>query len=184
MCRAFTALAAGALALMLAACGSDETAALDALRSELEGAGSVSVSAEVSSNTGGRLAEYTLRCTRSDGEVTVEVLAPESLAGVSVSGGTGSGELRYGSLMLEVPLEGVSPLTALPLTLAAIEDGYAALSWSEGDETLFSLELSDASSVTLTLSAEGTPVRSELIDGGESAAVCEIGEFTINEAME
>ena len=182
MRRAVLALISAAMALALAACGAPEgEKALAGIRDALAEGAEAAVTAEVSSTLGGRYAEYTLSCVSSGGEYTLEVLEPAELAGVSARCSGGEGELEFSGLVLSCPVpEGLTPLTALPALLEALEGAQAVLSWSEGDQTLVSLDMDDELGVTVAFGEDMLPVSAEFTLSGESAAVCEIKEFSIS----
>lgn len=183
MRRAALALITGAMLFALAACGRSAGASLSALRASLEDAASVTVTASVSSVTGGRAREYTLECKSEGGKYALSVLAPAEIAGVSASYDGSVSQLEFDGLILPCGgIEGLSPLTALPELLEALKSGYETLSWEEGESTLVSLETDGAAGVTVELDSSGLPVGAEFTVSGESAAVCEITQFLITEA--
>ena len=155
MLRAALALAAGAMLLALTACGAPGEDALDELREDMTAADGVTVRAAVTSTAGGEYAEYELECTRSGGDY-------DGLALAFASPG------------------GVTPITALPELLRALESAYAALSWTEGESTFVSLEVTDSLTMTVELDGDGSPVWAELLEDGTASAQCEISQFTID----
>ena len=180
MRRAAAALTTLIFALALSACGGG-TDVLAQLRAGLEGAGEVRITAGEPSLSGTRPSEYNLTLERTDGGLTVTVNEPEEIAGVSAVYDEDTLSLEYEGLILPAPVTGeVSPITALPELLDALENGYEALSWSEGEDTYVSLEPSDGLGVTVRFNSGGEPVWAELLVGGESAVQCEITEFTVN----
>ncbi len=170
---AFTVLA---LALALSAC-SGAAEPLAELRGRLLSSESVSITAAVGSTAGGAERQYTLALTRQGGECAVSVLAPESLAGVRAVYDAEGRALEYEGLLLPAGEAGAGPVDALPLLLEALESGYVSLSWSEGESTLCSLELTDSLSVTLSLGPDGEVQWAELYEHGECAARCVIESF-------
>lgn len=182
MRRAASVLAALVLTLGLTACGGGGDA-LAPLREGLSEAQEVNITARVSSTLEGRAGEYELACRYTPEGGSVEVLAPEEIAGVSVSFGADGGELTFDGIVLDVPARsGVSPLNALPELVNALRDGQTDVCWSEGESDFVSVRYTDEVSATVELSAEGIPVWAELISDGVSAAVCEIEQFTVSEA--
>ena len=177
MRRAALALMTGALLLTLAGCGAQEQS-LEDLRARLEGAGEVSVSAVVTAATDSRYSEYSLECRADGGGYALTVLAPEEVAGVTARMDSETGVLEYDGLALSFE----TPGEALPTLCEALKAGYETLSWSEGDDTYISLEVTDELSVTVRLNAQGVPIWAELTVDGESAAACDITQFTISEA--
>ena len=181
MLRAALALAAGAMLLALTACGAPGEDALDELREDMTAADGVTVRAAVTSTAGGEYAEYELECTRSGGEYGVTVLAPAEVAGVTATLDLDGGTLGYDGLALAFASPGgVTPITALPELLRALESAYAALSWTEGESTFVSLEVTDSLTMTVELGRDGSPVWAELLEDGTASAQCEISQFTID----
>ena len=157
MLRAALALAAGAMLLALTACGAPGEDALDELREDMTASDGVTVRAAVTSTAGGEYAEYELECTRSEYGVTV--LAPAEVAGVTATLDLDGGTLGYDGLALAFASPGgVTPITALPELLRALESAYAALSWTEGESTFVSLEVTDSLTMTVELGGDGSPV--------------------------
>lgn len=178
MRRAFAALI---LCVFLTGCGASGDAALEGLREELSAADEVRLTALVCSAEGSRRSEFTLECVASGGECALTVLSPEELAGVTARFGADGPTLSYDTLALEfTEPEGVTPVTALPLLLGALESAYVTLSWTEDGDTFVSLEATDDLSLTVRLDTGGVPVWAELLEAGETAAQCEITEFTID----
>lgn len=183
MRRAASVLAALVLTLGLTACGGGGGDVLAPLREGLSEAQEVNITARVSSTLEGRAGEYELACRYTPEGGSVEVLAPEEIAGVAVSFGADGGELTFDGIVLDVPSRsGVSPLNALPELVNALRDGQTDVCWSEGESDFVSVRYTDEVSATVELSAEGIPVWAELISDGVSAAVCEIEQFTVSEA--
>ena len=167
MLRAALALAAGAMLLALTACGAPGEDALDELREDMTAADGVTVRAAVNSTAGG--------------EYGVTVLAPAEVAGVTATLDLDGGTLGYDGLALAFASPGgVTPITALPELLRALESAYAALSWTEGESTFVSLEVTDSLTMTVELGGDGSPVWAELLEDGTASAQCEISQFTID----
>ena len=82
----------------------------------------------------------------------------------------------------EYGVTGLAPAeeTALPELLRALESAYAALSWTEGESTFVSLEVTDSLTMTVELGGDGSPVWAELLEDGAASAQCEISQFTID----
>lgn len=182
MRRAITALIAGAMLFALTACG-DGGASLGALRERIDESDGLSITARVASTTDGRSESYTLECVSGPERCTVRVLEPAELAGVTASFDADTGVLSYDSLVLSFETPGdVTPITALPVLVSALSDAYETISWTEGEDTFVSLEVTDELGITLRLDNSGTPVWAEFLLGGEAVSQCEITQFSLSEA--
>jgi hypothetical protein len=119
------------LCLLAAGCGGaeqEESAAEQARRPFQEAAG-CTMEAEVTwSGEQEDVLRYTLRCDYvPDGASTVEILAPETAAGIQATVEGNSLQLTYAGDCLDADVagrEGVSPATGLPLVLEALRSGW------------------------------------------------------------
>lgn len=118
------------LCLLLTACGGtggEAGDAADARMSYRNMAGCV-MEAEVSCTQDGAAWEATLRCDYvPEGETTVEVLAPETIAGVKAVLSDGEVELVYEDQCLNagnLSSQEVSPMACLPQLMSALRDGW------------------------------------------------------------
>ena len=169
--------------LLLSACSAESALEdFEALRSELAGAESVHITARVVT-AGETPEEYVLTFDGGEDGCTVAVSEPEALAGISARITDGGTEIEYGSMVLDagdMNGAGLSAVTALPRLAEAIGGAHAALSWTEGEESVVSLVPSDSESVELRLGADGTPLSAEFTgSGGEVLIMCEIREFSL-----
>ena len=84
--------------------------------------------AAVSCDQDGTLWQADLRCAYTpEGETTVEVLSPETIAGVRAVLSGGEAALEYGDLCLNagtVSAEDLSPMACLPELMDALREGW------------------------------------------------------------
>ncbi|MGE4354460.1 MAG: hypothetical protein AB7D36_10315 [Oscillospiraceae bacterium] len=146
---------------------------------------SVELCAVVTTTQGDSAAEYELSCSYSPETCTVEIIAPESLAGVTASRSGDETELEYDGLILSLgAMDGITPINALPELLDAIINGHLELSYEEpdGDDTLIAAELTLGDTVTVRLWLEPeqmTPLRAAFESDGNGDIKAEITKWNI-----
>ena len=115
------------LCLLLTACGGDRETAADARLPYQNMAGCV-MEAGISCDQDGALWEAALRCDYvPEGETTVEVLSPETIAGVKAVLSNGEVALEYEDQCLNagtVSSQNISPMACLPQLMSALRDGW------------------------------------------------------------
>ncbi len=117
------------LCLSLAGCGGEtaEKQETEELQMKFQNLSAATVEAELTCHYGDEVRTYTLRCSYTPEESTVEVLAPEDLAGISA---TLTGEaltLQYDGILLDAGTYSgteISPMWAVPSMLRAMGQGY------------------------------------------------------------
>ena len=176
--RCISAARCALAALALARCGGEESPAA-ALRARLEDAGTVTISARVE-GAAGEDGVYGLTLRRGGDGLSVTVDSPEEIAGVRVERGADGARLEYEGLILPMDTEGLSPISALPALLEALEAGYESLRWTEGGEFCSAVELSDTVTAELRFDEGGSLIYAELLENGESAAKCSITSIEIS----
>lgn len=85
------------------------------------------VEAELTCQYADEVRTYTLRCNYTPAESTVEVLAPEGLAGISATFAGGDLTIQYDGIILDAGNYSgtdISPLWAVPSMLQAMGQGY------------------------------------------------------------
>ncbi|WP_302495791.1 hypothetical protein [uncultured Oscillibacter sp.] len=187
------------LCLLLTACGGtggEAGDAADARMSYRNMAGCV-MEAEVSCTQDGAAWEATLRCDYvPEGETTVEVLAPETIAGVKAVLSDGEVELVYEDQCLNagnLSSQEVSPMACLPQLMSALRDGWL-LEESEEDwqeTSCFRLTVDQTGEQngkilsTLWLRQEdGTPLRGEIAVDGEIILTADFTSFSFYDTIE
>lgn len=116
------------LLLVLTACGGGETSPAVDLRDQYHDCGGCEMEAVVRCEQEGLAWEASLRCVYfPDAPSTVEVLAPEEIAGVKAIVDESEWSLEYeGDVLNAGPLsrEEISPAVCLPRLMSALRDGW------------------------------------------------------------
>ena len=174
------------IALLLTGCGgAAPERKIEELRETLTAAEEITVTADVTADLESEVFQCTLRCIFTPEETCVEVLAPETVAGVRAIVDPDEMRIEYDDVSLGVggAASVPSPVTALPAILQALKEGSTLRSWTEreGDKPLFVRELYVTDDCTLTLWLDGEtllPRYAEFRQGERTAVRCEIREFT------
>lgn len=179
------------LCLTLSGCGGTGESDAAALRDAYHDMAGCEMEAEITCTWEEVEMLYTMRCNYvADGESTVEVLAPETVAGVrAILDGT-ERRLEYEGVCLNagtISDEEISPAACLPRLVDALRDGWLL---EENEETWKEIPclrlvvdqtgLQDGKIVsTLWLRMDdGTPLRGEIAVDGEQILAAEFTSFT------
>jgi len=187
-----------ALLLLLAACGgggSGETETAD-LRDRYHDMTGCAMEAVVSCDQEGLAWEAELRCDYvPGGESTVEVLSPETIAGVKAVLSEPEWRLEYEGDSLNAGTlsdEEVSPAACLPRLMSALRDGWLL---EENEEewsgvpclrlTVDQTGVKDGKLITTVWlrRAEGTPLRGEIAVDGETILTADFTSFTFYDTI-
>ena len=175
------------ISLLLTGCGAgDAEERLKAQREAFAAAEEITFSAEVTADLGGEIFVCSVDCTYTPKTMTVEITAPESVAGVRTSIEDGKTVLEYGGLSLGVGADaagGLSPVGGLRLLTEALRGGFLQRCWTEtdGERELIAAELFVDDDTALTVwytEADVIPVHCEFSRGGQVLLRCELREFT------
>ena len=184
-----------ALCLLLMGCGAGEESAAEALRQPYREMTGCAMTAEVRlSGEDGTVGDFTLRCEYDpEGVTTVEVLAPETAAGVIAEIDGEDLTLRYRDLVLgagTVSSEKLSPMECLPELMAAAREGWLLSESREtvGEEPCLRLTLDrtgeEGGKIVSTLylrEGDGIPVYGEIAVEGEVLLKAAFTDFTFGE---
>ena len=153
--------------------------------------------AEVSCTQDGAAWEATLRCDYvPEGETTVEVLAPETIAGVKAVLSDGEVELVYEDQCLNagnLSSQEVSPMACLPQLMSALRDGWLLEEneedWQETPCLRLTVDQTGEQNgkilSTLWLRQEdGTPLRGEIAVDGEIILTADFTSFSFYDTIE
>jgi len=135
-------------------------------------------SAHITADYGDRVHQFTLRF--DSGADTLEVLAPEILAGIQIGISESGTVLRYEGAVLDTgPLtaDGLSPLAALPLIAHQWREGFVVEAHYETFQdiavvTMTSHISDNALHITRFDRATGIPVQAEIIADGFVVITC------------
>lgn len=187
-----------ALCLLLMGCGAGEESGAEALRQPYREMTGCAMTAEVRlSGEDGTVGDFTLRCEYApEGVTTVEVLAPETAAGVIAEIDGEDLTLRYRDLVLgagTVSSEKLSPMECLPELMAALREGWL-LSESREEvegEPCIRLELDrtgrEGGKLVSTLylrEGDGVPVYGEIAVEGTVVLKAAFTDFTFGETCD
>lgn len=181
-----------ALCLLLMGCGAGEESAAEALRQPYREMTGCAMTAEVRlSGEDGTVGDFTLRCEYDpEGVTTVEVLAPETAAGVIAEIDGEDLTLRYRDLVLgagTVSSEKLSPMECLPELMAAAREGWLLSESREtvGEEPCLRLTLDrtgeEGGKIVSTLylrEGDGVPVYGEIAVEGTVVLKAAFTDFT------
>jgi hypothetical protein len=174
------------IALLLSGCGNAvPERRMEELKQSLTAAQRVTLTADVTANLENEVFSCTLKCSAQPDAVTVEVLAPDSIAGIRAVVDPEGSRIEYADISLGVggEAEVPAPVTALPLLLTALKGGSTLRTWTEradGRELVVRESyVSDDTSLVVWLDAESLqPLCAEFRRGGTVAISCEITQFT------
>lgn len=188
------------LCLTLCGCGAGsgegETAVSD-LRDRYHDMAGCTMEAVVACDQEGLAWEATLQCTYiPGGESTVEVLAPESVAGVRAVLSDTDWYLSYGSDTLNIGTlsrEEISPAACLPRLMSALRDGWlleeSEEAWNDVPCLRITVDQTGTQegrivSTVWLEKADGTPVRGEIAVDGETILTADFTSFAFCDTLE
>ena len=179
------------LSLTLASCGAGQvTQDAASMRVPYQQMDACIMEAKVSCTQYGEPWDAVLRCTyRPDAESTVEVLAPETISGVTVTFDGASRYLNADGRRLNagrVSPEGLSPSDVLPRLMDALRDGWTVEENPEEWDGVPCVRLtvdqtgqagSKVFSTVWLKTSDGTPLRAEIAVGDETMFTAEFTSF-------
>ena len=184
------------LCLLLSACSTEATETVDDLRGRYQEMTGCTMESTVICDQAGMEWEAVLRCDYVPGdESTVEVLSPESIAGVRAVFSDTDWHLEYEDMVLNAgPLsqEQISPAECLPRLMQALRDGWLLEenkeAWNEIPCLRLSVEQTGANgndiiSTVWLRQDDGTPLRGEIAMDGENILTAEFTRFTFYDTM-
>lgn len=184
------------LCLLLCACGGGEKQTAQAARAPYQEMESAQMTAEVTAFYGDEVSAFTLRCDYAPETSTVEVLAPETAAGVKARmDGDGLTLLYEDDCLPAGPLSGeeLSPASCLPRLMSALRGGWLLEEneedWGEDACLRLALEQTGAEGgkivSTLWLRAEDhVPVRGEIAVDEKIILQAEFTDFQFGAILE
>lgn len=173
--------------LLLGGCGERKAQMEEdfaAFRRTVAEAEHIGAQAELTADYGETAQDYTLSLSGDGNRVEVEIIEPELLAGVKATAERGEAALSYDGVMLgagALDEEGLTPVSALPVILDAMADGYVELLWTEGGYLTARLYAGEDSVCTLWLNAETlVPSAAEIASDGCTVIVCRFTDWAIS----
>jgi len=177
-------------ALLLSGCSGEKAFERERqeARSRWQESESLSFKAEVCAELNEGVFECSLRCTFSSGETVIEILSPESIAGIKARIGEGETRLEYDGIILALgdPMLGESsPLAAMPTIMNSLLKGHVNYMWSETEDDLplavWEVYVDESSSMNLWFERENyTLMHAELVSGGRAVVKCKITDFSLS----
>ena len=174
------------LLCLLTACGGKETNALQApldFRAELLAKNGCSFTAQITADCGERVWQYAIRCKASpDGTAELEILAPDSIAGITAEITGADGKLRFDGAYVDFGLlaDGeLSPIAAPQTLFSCWTEQYIA---SSGGGCV-SYELGSGAKrleMICRFDEDNLPVRAEIYQQGTQLMALEISDFEYN----
>lgn len=170
--------------LLLCACGDSGQMkdAYEDFSARLEQTDSLSFTAAVRAEYEHKTARFTLSYAEDGERGTVTVRKPELIAGVSAHVERGGTSLEYDGVMLDTgDLDefGLSPMSALPMLVQAMREGYLDSFWTEDGKAVYQLIPSDSLICTVWFEPESmTPIRAELTSGGRVKLFADISDWS------
>ena len=183
--------------LLLSACGGKGEQEAADLRDRYHDMDGCVMEAAVTCSQGDRVWQAELRCVyEPEGKTTVEVLAPESIAGVRAVLEGEELTLEYEDLCLNagtLSSQSVSPMACLPRLMSALRDGWLLEEneerWNDVACRRLLVDQSGVqdgkivSAVWLRLD-DGTPLRGEISVDGENILTAEFTSFAFYDTID
>lgn len=175
-------------ALLLSGCGGAENALAPAIefRAALVQAGGCSFTARVTADDGEAVAEFTLRCVSEDtGAVQFEVVAPETLAGITATVSADGGTITYDGMAMEFGLlanGNVIPVAAPALVLCCWRQEYLAAAGTDeaGYRATYEKDFDEKRLVVDTWFENGIPIYAEVCYNSRRILKLELSDFKLN----
>lgn len=184
------------LFLLLVSCGSSGKGEAENWRSRYQSMTGCTMEAAVTCDQKGLEWEGTLRCAYTvDGESTVEVLAPETIAGIKAVISEKDWHLEYEGDVLNMGTltpEKVSPADSLPRLMNALRNGWLLEENEEqwNEETCLRVSVDQTGeqgakivSTVWLRQTDGTPLRAEIAVDGEIILTAEFTNFTFYDTV-
>lgn len=137
-------------ALLLAGCGAAEENRAEELaltiRGEYLAMDSCAAQASITADYGQRVYQYELTVSVTEGETTLALTAPDTVAGLTARLSGEENLLEFDGVSVETgPLDssGLSPVSAVPALLEAARSGYITACTLEEDRTLLRVDCGD-----------------------------------------
>ena len=171
-----------AFSLLLSGCG--EKAArerFEEFAEDLRTKELVSFSAELRCEYEEKKLDFTLAYEEGSESCSVTVVAPELIRGIRAHAKAGETAVEFDGVMLDTgPLDdyGLSPMSALPLLISAVKNGYIDSVWEENGEYAALIVPDDHMNVQLHLDKYTLrPVYAELISDGKVSVFISIKDW-------
>lgn len=169
------------LLFALSACGdNEEKKIVDMFCGEVAEAESIRFTAALRAEYPDKTSEFELEYVQNQDGIRVTVLEPEIISGISAVVSDENARLEYDGAILDIgtlSANGLSPMSALPITMMAIKNAYVDSTWTEDDVTAAKLIPSDDTEIILRLNAEAIPCAAEIICDGKTVVFIEFDDW-------
>ena len=184
MKRIFAVLLVAAL-LTGCAGGADMDRAL-AFRGKLLAGQGTTFDAHITADYGDKFYTFSVRCaTDSKGDLTFEVLSPETIAGITGTVSQGGGKLTFDdqALAFDTMADGqITPVTGPWVLMKSLRSGYLTSGTVEGETLRLAVDDSyadDALHLDVWLDGQDRPIRGEIFWQGRRILSIDVENFTI-----
>lgn len=146
----------------------------------------IGMTASLRADYGDRVSDFVLEYSEDGQSCRVEVIEPEIIGGSGAVISPDGVSMEYEGVMLsvgELSMDGMTPVTVLPLLVRAIRQWQLTdIRGAKQETDLLCVELSDmdASTATLWLDENMALKKAELSVDGYTVAYCEISDWRIN----
>jgi len=169
--------------LMLTGCGQNAAKAhFTEFTEQLKEKETLSFTSDIRCEYEDKTVSFTLSYSADSEGSTVTVTAPELIRGIRAHASAGETSVEFEGIILDTgPLDayGLSPVSALPVLVEAIKNGYIDSVWEEKGEYAALIVPSDHMNVQLHLDKYTMcPVYAELVSDGRVAAFIHIRDWT------
>lgn len=186
-----------ALCLLLTSCGGEKESAGEAARAAYQDMTGCTMQADVVCSYGDQEKAFTLKCDYTpEGTSTVEVLAPETVAGVKAEISGKNLALRYEDACLDAGTlsdEEVSPADCLPRLMNALRSGWLLEQnkedWGEVPCLRLGLDQTGGNGGKIVSTVwlrqdDGTPLRGEVSVDGQIILTAEFTSFQFHDILD
>ena len=171
-------------ALLLTGCAAGETERFEAWQERLTAAEEIAFTAEITASGDGQAAVFTAAVTKNKDEISVKVIDPESISGVTFRSTQTGRTVSYEGveLVLSPPgAEELAPSEAPSLLLRALTEGYVLDAGRAGDALTVRLEGPEGLTVRLWRTQEDVPLYVEIGRGEAAELILRLSDWVIKE---
>ena len=172
------------LALLLCACGEEESSRFEEFRRGLGSAAELSFTARLRAEYENKTESFVLELEKNADTCTVAVVEPEIIKGIKAHMAEDGDRLEYDGIILDVGKlteNGLTPMSALPMLVNSLPDAFLVSAFSEGDMLCAVLQPDEELIIKLWLDAASlTPLSAEMNVGGVSVIFADIENWRIS----
>lgn len=168
--------------ILLSGCGNSAELKLAEFSDSVANAEEISFVAEISAQYDEKTVNIALDCSKNADETVIEIVKPEIIAGIKAKILADTATLEYDGAVLDLGSltdGGLSPVSAIPILLKAMSEGYVEAVWTEDGMLTASLTPSDDLAVKLRLSEELVPKSAEISSDGKTVIYITISDWEI-----